>query len=129
MNLNYQEKISKKYIIENGRVIDCELGRVVPGKKLYEDLQFDLLKKAFVSTGLYFHAYALDEIEVQVKEIEHGNLDLEYLHDTIIKLWLSNKQTTSIYNLIKLYINSPAQYEELYNNNIGKFLNYVEEVA
>jgi hypothetical protein len=129
MNIIYFEKNETSYVGENGNVYVCNKNKVIPLVELYEAREFELIKKAFISCGQYFHAYVLDEIESHIQEYDDYDFELEYLHDTIVKLWLSNKLTMTIDQLIMTYINEPVKYKEIYNDNIGRFLSYIIDAA
>ncbi len=130
MYIIYQKDSTYEYIIENGFVLDCKTRRTVTGKEMFEKKDFELLKRSFVSAEQYFHAYVLDEIQAHTQQREDIDIDLEFLHDSIVKIWLSNKlSSTTIEDLIKCYMKDPKEYIDIYFENIGRFLTIIQEAA
>ena len=122
MKVFYEEK-NRQYLIENGHVYNLMSKVVVELSDLYQEKNYDLLKLSFTTAGHCYHAYVIEEIKELLGDTIPKNYDIEFLHDTIVKLWLKERSNgITVESLIKRYINDPDEYKATYEENIGNLL-------
>jgi len=101
-------------VIEEGKVISS--GKVLTDEEMLRLKCFDLIKLRHVSTGNYYTAYVIDELEMYLRDHVHAYEHFFFMLEVITEILIRRDAIISINTLIEYMMRDIKSFKERYEN-------------